>query len=64
MFKDGTSSGLNKEDYEASEATLKTLAQCCNADMVLLREKTAEQGIVGEFLIRKKLEENDFMEVR
>ncbi|KXJ14137.1 GTP-binding protein 1 [Exaiptasia diaphana] len=61
---EGTSNGLNTEDYQASVATLKLMAQSCNSNVVLLREKTAEQGTMGEFLVRKILEENDFMEVR
>ena len=61
---DGTSSGLNPDEYETSVATLTLLAQSCDADLVLLRKKTAEQGTVGEFLLRTKLDENDFMEVR
>lgn len=40
------------------------MSQSCNSNVVLLREKTAEQGTVGEFLVRKILEETDFMEVR
>ncbi|XP_048576283.1 GTP-binding protein 1 [Nematostella vectensis] len=61
---DGTSSGLDPEDLHASVATLKTLAEACNADAMLLREKTAELGTVGEYLVRVRMDENDFMEVR
>ncbi|KAK3755913.1 hypothetical protein QZH41_019435, partial [Actinostola sp. cb2023] len=60
----GTISGLNPDDYKASVATLTTMAQSCNASVALLREKPAEQGTVAEFLIRKLVDENDFMEVR
>lgn len=61
---DGTASGLNAEDLKASADSLKLLAETCDADVVLLREKPAEEGNVAEYLVRVRADENDFMEVR
>ena len=61
---DGTASGLNAEDLKASADSLKLLAETCDADVVLLREKPAEEGTVAEYLVRVRADENDFMEVR
>ena len=63
-WTDGNIPGLKEEDYQASVATLKTIAQSLNLQCVLLREKSAEEGKVGEFLLRKKMDAGDFMEVR
>ena len=43
---------------------LKLLCEACDADIVLLREKPAEEGNVAEYLVRNRADENDFMEVR
>lgn len=61
---DGAASGLSEEDLKASVDSLKLLAESCNADVVLLREKPAEEGTVAEYLVRNRVDENDFMEVR
>lgn len=61
---DGTASGLSAEDLKASADSLKLLAETCDADVVLLREKPAEEGTVVEYLVRVRADENDFMEVR
>ena len=61
---DGTASGLSAEDLKASADSLKLLAETCDADVVLLREKPAEEGTVAEYLVRVRADENDFMEVR
>ena len=61
---DGTASGLSDEDLKASADSLKLLAETCDADVVLLREKPAEEGTVAEYLVRVRADENDFMEVR
>ena len=63
-FVDSTASGLSAEDLKASVDSLKLLAEACNADVVLLREKPAEEGTVAEYLVRNRVDENDFMEVR
>ena len=64
MFSDGGASGLNPEDLKASFDTLKLLAEACDACVVLLRERTAEEGAVAEYLLRKRVSDEDFMEVR
>ena len=61
---DGTASGLSADDLKASVDSLKLLAESCDADIVLLREKPAEEGNVAEYLVRNRADENDFMEVR
>lgn len=49
---------------EASLATVQSLAVACRADMKLLRQKPAEEGLTAECLVRRKVEEDDFLEVR
>ncbi|XP_013417602.1 GTP-binding protein 1 isoform X2 [Lingula anatina] len=61
---EGELPGLNEEDMQASIATLKTMAATLNADCVELRFKSEKCGQVAEFLIRKRAESRDFMEVR
>ena len=61
---DSTPSGLNAEDLKASVDSLKLLCEACDADIVLLREKSAEEGTVAEYLVRNRADESDFMEVR
>lgn len=61
---DGTASGLSTDDLKASVDSLKLLSEACDADIVLLREKPAEEGTVAEYLVRNRADENDFMEVR
>ncbi|XP_059179653.1 GTP-binding protein 1-like [Physella acuta] len=61
---DGDKPGLKDEDYVASVATLKSIAESLDLECVLLRERTAEEGKVAEFLLRKRLNSEDFMEVR
>lgn len=64
LFLDGETPGLNEEDLQASAATLKMIAQTLGLEMVLLRDKREVDGCVHEYLLRKKLEPLDFMEVR
>lgn len=61
---DDSVSGLAEEEYEASVATLKSLADTLDADCVLLREKKNKTGTQGQYLVRKKADAEDFMEVR
>ncbi|XP_078482135.1 GTP-binding protein 1-like [Ciona intestinalis] len=56
--------GLSEEELQASLATLKSLAETLNCDCTLLRERSADQGKVEEYLIRRRFEENDFLEVK
>jgi GTPase len=61
---DGDSTGLNQEDLAASIATLESLTQTCGVEMLLLREKTTTTGKIVEYLLRKEVEDEDFIEVR
>lgn len=61
---DEVDKGLPEEDFEASAQTLQMLATNCNADCVLLSKRTLTTGSIAEYLIRKKSEVEDFIEVR
>lgn len=45
-------------------ATLESMASTMEADCVLLRKHKVEQGVVSEYLVRKRAKDNDFVEVR
>lgn len=63
--EDASDSGLDPEEYAASLATLQSLATTLNADCVELRQRRGDKGsTVGQYLIRQKLDETDFMEIR
>lgn len=49
---------------QASIATLHSITESLGLESVKLREKKEEDGLVIEFLLRKKVEIEDFMEVR
>ena len=59
-----SSNGLSVDQLEASLATIQSLAVACQADMRLLRQKPAEEGVTAECLVRRKVDEDDFLEVR
>ena len=61
---DGGTSGLSDEDYDASVATLKSLTATLNADCMLLRQRNYECGVTGQFLVRQRADDTDFMEIR
>lgn len=61
---DGSDSGLDDDEYQASVATLQSLATTIDADMVLLRQRKGEKGLTGQYLIRKRVDTADFMEIR
>lgn len=63
-FVDGGDKGLAEDDFEASEQTLHLLATTINADVVLLRKKKEEKGLTAKFLVRKRVDISDFMEIR
>lgn len=63
--EDASDTGLDPEEYAASLATLQSLATTLNADCVELRQRRGEKGTnIGQYLIREKLDETDFMEIR
>ena len=61
---DGGVCGLNEEDLSASIATLQSMVQQVDCDLVLLREREAADGKIAEYLIRERAVEEDFHEVR
>ncbi|XP_064419473.1 GTP-binding protein 1 [Latimeria chalumnae] len=61
---DGNEYGLNDLDLEASVATVRSMAEQIDADMIPLRERHEAGGRVCDYLIRKHVGENDFLEVR
>ncbi len=64
VFAEGDAPGLKEDDMQASVATLQSMAETLDAECVLLREKMVSDGSVQEFLVRKRADEKDFMEVR
>ncbi|KAG1676001.1 GTP-binding protein 1 [Nymphon striatum] len=64
LIADGVDSGLGEEEMAASVATLQSLANTICADCILLRQKKIEKKCVSEHLVRKKADEEDFMEIR
>ncbi|KAG2461200.1 GTPB1 protein, partial [Polypterus senegalus] len=61
---DGRDYGLNEADMEASIATVRSLSEQVDADMILLRERQEAGGKVRDYLIRRRVGESDFLEVR
>ncbi len=58
--------GLCPEEMSASVATLRAMADTLGAQVVGLRERTVEEGkrSTAQFLVRRRCEEKDFMEIR
>ncbi|XP_036108325.1 GTP-binding protein 1 isoform X1 [Molossus molossus] len=61
---DGTEYGLSEADMEASYATVKSMAEQIEADVILLRERQEAGGRVRDYLVRKRVGDSDFLEVR
>lgn len=59
-----SSNGLSSEELSASLATVHSLAMACEADMKVLRQRPADLGDTVECLIWRRVDENDFLEVR
>lgn len=62
--EDGSEDGLKEDEYEASVATLQSLAATVEADCVLLRQTKVDQGLIGQYLVRRRLDRQDFLEIR
>ncbi|CAD1479463.1 unnamed protein product [Heterotrigona itama] len=62
--EDGSEDGLKEDEYEASVATLQSLAATLEADCVLLRQSKVDQGLIGQYLVRRRLDRQDFLEIR
>lgn len=63
-FPDYTEAGLAEDEFDASVATLKSLASTLDSDCKELRQRQLEKGLTGQFLVRKRLDEQDFLEIR
>lgn len=61
---DGGDSGLDDKDMEASIATVRSLCEQIDADLIWLRERTDTGGKIQDYLIRQRVGEQDFLEVR
>ncbi|CAB1453983.1 unnamed protein product [Pleuronectes platessa] len=64
MGSDGGDYGLDEKDMEASVATVKSLCEQIEADLILLRERIDTGGQIQDYLIRRRVGEEDFLEVR
>ncbi|CAK9813971.1 GTP-binding protein 1 [Anthophora quadrimaculata] len=62
--EDGSEDGLKEDEYDASVATLQSLAATLEADCVLLRQSKVDQGLIGQYLVRRRLDRQDFLEIR
>lgn len=61
---DGDNPGLKEDEMQASIATLRSIAESLDYEVAKLRERHEKDGLVSEFLLRKKLDSQDFMEIR
>jgi hypothetical protein len=66
LVTDGESSGLLPDDMEASVSTLKSMQAILNGEIQILREKSFANNtrFANEYLLRRHIDEEDFMEVR
>uniref|UniRef100_A0A671SCY9 GTP-binding protein 1 n=1 Tax=Sinocyclocheilus anshuiensis TaxID=1608454 RepID=A0A671SCY9_9TELE len=64
MGTDGGDYGLDERDMEASVTTVQSLCEQVDADLILLRERTETAGHLRDYLIRRRVGEADFLEVR
>ncbi|XP_051940573.1 GTP binding protein 1, like [Hippocampus zosterae] len=64
MGSDGGDHGLSDRDMEASVATVQSLCEQVEADLIPLRERTEVGGKIFDYLIRRRVGEQDFLEVR
>lgn len=64
MIIDEGESGLKEDEYAASVATLQSLATTLDADCVMLRQTKGEHGLTGQYLVRRRVIQQDFLEIR
>ncbi|KAL3066284.1 GTP-binding protein 1-like [Trematomus bernacchii] len=64
MGSDGGDYGLDDKDMEASVATVRSLCEQIETDLIFLRERTDAGGKIRDYLIRRRVGEEDFLEVR
>lgn len=55
---------MKADEYDASVATLQSLSATLEADCVLLRQTKVDCGLTGQYLVRKRLDQQDFLEIR
>ncbi|CAD5122766.1 DgyrCDS11174 [Dimorphilus gyrociliatus] len=61
---EGSIPGLPENDMDSAIANLQRLSGLLGAEAKVLRERRCEGGVIKEFLVRKRAEGEDFMEVR
>uniref|UniRef100_A0A8C7KY33 GTP-binding protein 1 n=1 Tax=Oncorhynchus kisutch TaxID=8019 RepID=A0A8C7KY33_ONCKI len=61
---DGGDYGLDEGDMEASVATVQSLCEQTESELILLRERIEAGGQVRDYLIRRRVGDQDFLEVR
>ena len=59
-----TQNGLSDHDLAASKATLHSLAEALDCECTLLRQCSAVNGKIEEYLIRRRYNSEDFLEVK
>ncbi|KAI9529114.1 GTP-binding protein 1 [Dissostichus eleginoides] len=64
MGSDGGDYGLDDKDMEASVATVRSLCEQIETDLIFLRERPDAGGKIRDYLIRRRVGEEDFLEVR
>ncbi|CAG9760782.1 unnamed protein product [Ceutorhynchus assimilis] len=62
--EDGSENGLLDDELGPAEATLHSLARSLSCSCVRLRERKETRGVVVQYLIRKVLDQSDFLEIR
>lgn len=63
-YSTSTGKGLSREDFDASVATLKSIAETLDATCILLRERVVDSLLTGQYLVRHRAPERDFTEIR
>ncbi|CAH1115095.1 unnamed protein product [Psylliodes chrysocephalus] len=61
---DGSENGLLEDELDAAVATLQSLANTLECSCVKLRERKETRGVVVQYLIRRVLDQSDFLEIR
>ncbi|XP_052129873.1 GTP-binding protein 1 isoform X2 [Frankliniella occidentalis] len=62
--EDGGESGFKPDEYDAAVATLQSLAATLESDCVILRQRKGEEGMTGQYLVRRRVDQQDFLEIR
>lgn len=62
--ENGSDDGLQPDEYDAAVATLQSIAASLEADCVSLRQRKVDGGAIGQHLVRCRLDDTDFLEIR